>query len=158
MITFERNGKRFNHRAVGVLLHEERVLLHRAEWDDFWALPGGRVELLEPSAETLKREMHEELSVDIRVERLLWVLENFFEYQGEQFHELGLYYLISLPPDCPLLQREGPFPGDEQGVPLIFHWFPLDLLPDIILYPTFLRHALSSLPDHPLHLVHTDDK
>ena len=40
-----------------------------------WTLPGGGIELLEPSDKALKREMQEELQVDIRIERLLWVIE-----------------------------------------------------------------------------------
>ncbi len=49
MITFNDNGIRFTNRIVGMAFDRDRVLLHRAESDDFWALPGGRAELLEPS-------------------------------------------------------------------------------------------------------------
>ena len=38
-----------------------RILLHRADYEDFWSLPGGRVEMLEDSREALRREMLEEL-------------------------------------------------------------------------------------------------
>jgi ADP-ribose pyrophosphatase YjhB (NUDIX family) len=81
MISFDIGGARFNYRVVGIALDGNRVLLHRAEMDDFWSLPGGRGEILEPSEETLKREMMEELSIEIRVDRSVWVVENFFKYK-----------------------------------------------------------------------------
>jgi ADP-ribose pyrophosphatase YjhB (NUDIX family) len=64
MITMTRNNARFGMRVAGVAIHERHVLLHRAEHDDFWALPGGRVEMLEPADVSLKREMKEEMDAN----------------------------------------------------------------------------------------------
>ncbi len=52
MITFEIGGTQFNYRTVGIVMDGERALLHRAEVDDFWSLPGGRVEMLEKMPKT----------------------------------------------------------------------------------------------------------
>ena len=70
MITFARGPLRFNYRVVGIAINDGRVLLHRAETDDFWALPGGRAELMEPASVTLQREMQEELGIEVQVLRL----------------------------------------------------------------------------------------
>ena len=156
MITFDRNDTRFTLRIVGVAIHEGRVLLHRAEGDDFWALPGGRAELLEPSPETLRREMLEELNAEVEVERLLWVVENFFVYQGLRFHELGMYFLMHFAPASPVLRHEGPFYGIEGHVPLICQWFPVADLAQMRVYPSFLRQELSNLPTTTQHVLHTD--
>lgn len=47
MVTFEQGDRRFNLRAVAVILDMEqrRVVIHRASHKDFWTLPGGRVEM-----------------------------------------------------------------------------------------------------------------
>lgn len=82
MITFDHGKARFNFRVVGVALDGDRVLVHRPERDDFWTLPGGRGELLEPARDTLAREMLEEIGAEVQVGRLVWVVENFFQYQG----------------------------------------------------------------------------
>ena len=156
MITLQQGDVRFIYRVVGVGLHEGRVLAHRDEGEDFWALPGGRGELMEPSPDTLRREMQEEIDADVEVERLLWVVENFFEYQGLKHHEVGFYYLMCFPPGSPVLQRGDSFIGDEDGKPMIFDWLPLSRLGEITLYPSFLRTALQSLPAHPVHVVHHD--
>jgi ADP-ribose pyrophosphatase YjhB (NUDIX family) len=160
MITFKRERIQFDHRVAGIALNgpddATQILLHRAVTDDFWALPGGRVELLEPSTEALCREMHEELNVKVQVKQLIWVVENFFQYEGREHHELGFYYRMSLPQTCPL-RGQAEFWGDEQGLRLIFRWFPLSQLPQLPLYPTFLRTGLQDLPKTTTHVVHTDE-
>jgi ADP-ribose pyrophosphatase YjhB (NUDIX family) len=156
MITFEEGEKRFTYRVAGIALDVDRVLLLRTEKDDFWFLPGGRVELLEPSRDALIREMQEELEVDVHVERLVWVVENFFEYRGKSYHELALYFLMSFPPDSHLYERSEAFLGNEEGLKLIFKWHPLDELAEMRLYPAFLQERLHSIPQITEHIVHTD--
>ncbi|USG99651.1 NUDIX hydrolase [Thermococcus argininiproducens] len=156
MVTFEKGDMRFNYRVVGIIFNKNYVLLHRAEKDDFWALPGGRVELLEPSKDALKREMQEELNVEVRVDRLIWVVETFFKDGETLFHEMGLYYLVELPKDCSLC-RERQFLGkehleEEKEIRLIFKWFSLDELEALPLYPGFLRKALKELPETTHHI------
>ncbi len=155
MITFDEGKARFNYRVVGIALDGSRVLLHRADWERFWYLPGGRGELLEPARETLKREMREELGVEIEVGRLVWVAENFFEHEEKSYHELGFYFLMTLP-DGSGLRRKDEFVGDEEGVKLIFKWFPIDELEGVPLYPAFLREGLRSIPQSTEHVVYTD--
>jgi ADP-ribose pyrophosphatase YjhB (NUDIX family) len=155
MIDFEGNDIQFSNRIVGVAVHGGYVLLHRAERDDFWALPGGRGELLEPSEDTLVREMREEMGTEVRAVRLLWVVENFFQ-DSRSHHELGLYYLMDLGLDYPHYDPEETFYGTEEGLRLIFRWFPVDELEDVPLYPTFLRTALKALPASTQHVVHKD--
>ena len=157
MITFQHEQHRFTYRVVGIALDRERVLLHRAESEDFWSLPGGRCELGEPGAVALAREMDEELGERVRVERLVWVVENFFRYQGRLHHELGFYFLMTLPPESRLLAAPGPFDGQEPGVRLIFAWYPLADLPTLRLYPSFLRTGLAALPATTTHIVHIDE-
>lgn len=158
MITFEEGKVRFNYRVVGIALNGNRVLIHRAEKDDFWSLPGGRVKLLETSKDTLKREMREELGVEIHVERLIWIVENFFEYEDKSYHELALYFLMTFPHDSHLYGKSEPFVGGEEGIKLIFKWHQLDELEKISLYPAFLQKALKSIPEVTEHIVHTDSK
>lgn len=155
MISLEEHGKRFNYRAVAIMLHDGHVLVHRAEYENFWSLPGGRVEICESAAVTICREMQEELGVAVEVERLVWVMETFFEDRGKPCHELGLYFLVSLPPDSPLAQQHEPFFGDEDGLRLIFEWARLDQLATLPLplHPVFLREALQTLPATIGHVV-----
>ena len=156
MVTFKEGDIGFNYRAVGIAINDNQVPLHRAENDDFWSLPGGRVELLEPSVDALKREMREELGIEIHVEKLVWVAEYFFENDGKSYHELGFYFLMTFPHAPHLYEKREPFIGDEEGIKLIFEWRQLDELEEVSLYPTFLRRALNSIPETTEHVVYAD--
>ena len=65
MIPFEEGKARFVYRLAGIALHSDQVLLHVMIHVNFWSVPGGRGELLEPSPETLRREMRDELGMNV---------------------------------------------------------------------------------------------
>lgn len=155
MISFDIQRMRFNYRVAGVCVDDGHVLLHKFIEDDFWALPGGRVEIGETSEAALLREMREELSdgAGAQVGRLLWIAENFFTYNGIPGHELGLYYSLSFPPDVAIYDKTRTHEGIEQHVRLLYRWFPLATLDDTPLYPIFLRTRLCALPAAPQHIV-----
>jgi hypothetical protein len=102
--------------------------------------------------------MIEELDVEIEIVRLLWVVENFFTYAGKQYHELAFYFLMQFPSGCKYLESPGPFRGEEEGVELIFQWFPRQpaVLSGLPLLPSFLQTTLQELPESVQHIVHRD--
>ena len=154
IIRLEQDNRVFNYRVAGVIQHNGRVLLHHAEEETFWSLPGGRVELEENATTSLQREMLEELDTEVHVGRLLWVTENFFEYLQKNYYELGLYFLVSLPDDSPLHKLVEPFTKVEEGLVLTFQWFKLDELEGLTIFPSFLALALTALPETIQHIVH----
>jgi len=160
MITFKKDIYNFTYRVVGVIFDGSgRALLHRAESDNFWALPGGRCEFLEESQKTIVREMQEELELDVVVIRPLWFVENFFEYGGFKCHELGIYYLLKPSGHARVLDiEEGTHESYDTGTKLIFKWFGRDAIQDADLYPRFLRKALLCPPDTLTHVVNRDDE
>jgi 8-oxo-dGTP pyrophosphatase MutT (NUDIX family) len=158
MITFDKDGVRFVVRSAGIALRENHVLLHRSQDEDFWSLPGGRCEMNEATNDALRREMQEELGIDVEIVRLLWVVENFFEYDGRNCHEIGFYYLMSVSEDSSLHDRGDEFLGDEFGLPLIFKWHDMQVLDSLAVYPSFLKQALQALPQTVAHVVHVDEE
>lgn len=154
MIRFDQGKHRFNYRVVGVAIHDDSVLLHRADHESFWTLPGGRTEHGETARQTIAREMREEIDTDVHVDRLLWVVENFFEYDGASYHELALYFLIRLPEGAPP-RRLDAFDRRDGDVLLKFRWFPVrqDALEDLPLFPVFLARGLTDLPRSAVHVV-----
>ncbi|MEP7338498.1 MAG: NUDIX hydrolase [Acidobacteriota bacterium] len=158
MIRFDQGSYRFNYRVVGVAIHNHQVLLHQGEGESFWSLPGGRVEFGEEGAQTLKREMQEELDVQIEVTRLLWVVENFFDYDNKSYHELSFYFLMLLPDTSKYMTQAGPYNCAEPDSNLIFRWFPnqAEVLADLPVFPSFLQTELQCLPESMQHRVHRD--
>ena len=150
------DGKRLNCRAVAVIIENGRVLLHRTHSDDFWALPGGGIEFGETAAATVVRELAEELGAVFQVERLLWVVENFYTY-GLPTHEIGFYFLVRAEAGWPGLEQQT-FCTEEDGVEVIFAWCDLAEVATTRLYPSFLRAALCDLPAAPMMIAHTDEE
>jgi 8-oxo-dGTP pyrophosphatase MutT (NUDIX family) len=156
MLVIKHKGERFTVRAAGVCVRDDHVLLQTEEQLDFWVLPGGRCEMGEHTADTVQREMWEETGLEVRVDNLLWVMENFFTHEGKAFHEIAFYYQMTLPEAMPSALVQPEFMGVEGDKPLTFRWFPLAEVDDVRLFPTYFRHALCELPTSPVHVVHHD--
>lgn len=150
MIDFTNEERRFSYRAAGVAIDGGCALLHRTVGEDFWALPGGRVEFGETSIDALTREMREELGLSVQIGRLLWVAESFLVDGGLCVHGIGLYYAMELPGD---FANRAPFEVVDGQNRLVFAWHPLTDLAGLTVYPPFLRKGLVSLPNHPTHIL-----
>lgn len=149
--------RRFNYRVAAVAIHDGCVLLHRAEHESFWTLPGGRAEHGETAEQTIRREMREELETDVDVVRLLWFVENFFEYDARRYHEISLFFLARFP-EGSLPRASAAFDRTDAGVLFRFEWHPVraDVLGRLPLFPVFLPEALTELPSSVVHVVEGD--
>ncbi len=125
MVCFDDGVDRFQMRAAGIALEGGYVLIHRAIHEDFWTLPGGRVEQGETSTQTMQREMLEELLVEAEIGPLAILMESFFEDIGQQFHEIGFYHTMRLPPGFSRI-RDEICHTIVDGVTLEFRWVPAD--------------------------------
>ena len=151
-ISFRLDGHRINLRVGGIFISEDRVLLNRLEKDDYWFLPGGRVITGESSDQAIRREIREELGIDCRIVRPVFLIENFFTLSGEPFHELGVYYLLD--PAGATLPKDGDRVQTDAG--LQFHWQAVDRLGAIDFRPTVLGTRLQDLPPGFEHIVMRD--
>ena len=88
--------------AIGVIMNPDRPGLLVFEGIDSvtgrrYCRPlGGGVEFGELGCDTLRREMHEELGVEITGVRYLGTLENLFSVNGKSGHEIVLVYQAEL--------------------------------------------------------------
>ncbi len=153
-IVFERDGNKFNFRAVAILINEERVLLHCINNNPYWSLPGGRVEFSESASVAVCREIKEELKIDSAVIRPLWVMENFFNSFGFNFHEIAFYFLMTVSSN--LLLKGDSFEELDGKSKLRFKWHNISELNNVELYPEFLRKSLLDLPDSLTFITHRD--
>lgn len=156
MVQFDTGNDRFLLCARGIAIYKERVLLFNVVGWDWWALPGGRVEIKEKSEDALRREIQEEINTNVNVGRLVWIVENFFEENKRSYHEVGMYYLMELPHDAAILNSVE-YSSKDGPVTLRFRWFPLSELENINLRPIFLRKALQKIPAQTEHIVWHDN-
>jgi 8-oxo-dGTP pyrophosphatase MutT (NUDIX family) len=148
-ISLPLNGGLFNFRVAGIAVCNGKILLHKTPTDNFWSLPGGRVDMFEFTKETLLREMIEETGMRVEVTDLMWVVENFFFYDGNKYHEVGFYYkmLVEVP------ENQYDFQTIEEGGELLFHWHELDKLHEIKIYPDFVSADLILGSSQTLHIT-----
>lgn len=144
-------------RAVGVVVVDGRVLLHRGPDEQVWSLPGGRCEPREPAPAAVARELREELGVEVTVGTLRFVVDNLLVLRGQLRHELGLYFAVTPPPAWPALQADGPFPGVERDKGLVFQWFHRSSLATLPLVPSALSTYLAGDGDR-IHYLFSDDR
>lgn len=156
MLCFKTDEGLFNFRTAGILIHDSKVLIHRELKDDFYAFPGGRAEMFESTEKAVVREFKEEISASIKVNRLLWVIENFYVNKEIKRHELCFYFLIELT-DTESIPLEGSFLStelDDSGKPhLEFKWVDINSLSGINLYPESIKKSLTTLPTVIEHLI-----
>ncbi|MGL3607149.1 NUDIX hydrolase [Rhizobium sp. G187] len=158
LITIKDGKRRFNHRIAGLAFRDGHVLVHRATHEAFWTFPGGRAEIGETSQETLRREMMEELQVEAKIERLLWIVENFFDYEGKAWHELGLYYLMEIPDRFPFHPTDIVHHIQDGKNALEFKWVPAtgEALKRLDIPPYFIADEIETLPQSPKHIIWHD--
>ena len=147
-ITFRTEEGIFNYRACAVTLRDGKILAMKDERSPYCYLPGGRVALGETAEEALLREVREELGVEARIVRPLWLNQAFFteEVSGERYHELCLYFLTDFSGTA-LDDKGNTFTLAEGRHTHQFEWLDLDSLRDTHFYPNFLKEAIFSLPE-----------
>ncbi len=153
-IHFEENGSVFNCRVNGICIKEGKVLLSKLRGDAFWTTVGGKVAFGETTEEGILREFQEEMGIYIQVDRLLGVVEHFFDFKGKTFHQyLFVYGLKDEKNVLEVFAGEGIMADNPRG---ICRWFPLDEIASVPIKPDCLRRFLQPSDAGVIHLYETD--
>lgn len=149
-ISFKMDMGKFNFRVCGLILSESKILAMYDERSPYYYLPGGRVQLGETTEEAVIREIREELGIQSRIVRPLWLNQAFFTEVIDQmrYHELCLYFLMDVSNTDLLSRGESFVCTDAEGrKTLRFEWLPFERLKDEYFYPLFLKEKIFDLPD-----------
>ena len=93
-ITIDVGNYKLNVIAAVIMIHNGKILVHKNVNYNHYALFGGRVEIGENSADTIKREIKEKLGKDIEIAGYISTIENFFEMKGSKYHEIMFVHKI----------------------------------------------------------------
>ncbi len=142
------DGGTFNYRVAAVLIHEGKLLAMKDERSPYYYIPGGRVKLGERAEDAVLREVREELGIEGRIERPLWLNQGFFTEDtcAERFHEICLYFLIDHS-GTDILNRGASFRGTDLAHDQRFIWLPFEGLEAEYFYPLFLKKEIFHLPE-----------
>jgi len=148
VLSFIEDDRKFNYRVAAIAIQNGHVLVCREDDQDYVFLPGGRVEFGERSDLALEREIREELNCEGEIGALVFSVENFFELEGENFHELAKYYRLTLPKEFPFETGKPCLLSHDEGHELRFYWIEIGTgsLEKINLLPLWIRERLADLP------------
>ncbi len=116
-----------NYIGVGCgafILNEKKELLlqlrNKAPEKEYWSIPGGKVEMFETFEDAVKREIKEEVGVEIEVGELIGICDHIIK--AEEKHWVSPSYLCRIVNGEPRIM--------EPTKHLDMQWFALDQLPE----------------------------
>lgn len=148
-ITVDINDYTLNVRACAIIIHNNKILVHRNINKNHYALLGGRVSIGESSDKTVKREIQEELGKEVELIKYLTTIENFFEINSSKYHEILFIYLVDF---TNLEDRtiEYPLENAEGKKFLQYEWLDINTIENYTIVPSCIKDLLknSSFPPH----------
>ena len=114
--------------VVAAIIHDDKGRIFATqrgygEWKDWWEFPGGKTEQGETPEEALKREIREELSAEISVDKYVCTVE----YDYPKFHLTMHCYICSLLTDALHLNEHEAAKWLSEGELDNVRWLPADL-------------------------------
>ena len=155
-ITIDVDDYKLNVRAAGIMNHNGKILVHRNINSDHYALIGGRVEIGESSADTVKREIKEELGKNIEITGYISTIENFFEMKGSKYHEIMFVHKIEFTNEEDK-KIEYTMKNIEGKDYLQYEWIDLDSIDEYPLLPIAIKDVLKE-NKFPIHKINNDLK
>ncbi len=148
-ITLDVGDYKLNVRTAGIMIHNGKILTHKDIHSDHYALIGGRVKIGENSADTIKREIKEEIGKEIEITGYVSTIENFFEMKGKKYHEIMFIHKIEFTEEEDK-KIEYTMKNIEGNDYLQYEWIDIDKIDKCPLLPEAIKDILKedNLPVH----------
>lgn len=140
-ITIDVENYKLNIRAAVVIIHNNKVLTHRNINSNHYSLPGGRVEIGENSADTIKREISEEMGKKIEITGYISTIENFFEMNNQKYHEIMFIHKAEFVNEEDKILQET-IKNIEGKDFLQYDWVDLDKIDEYPIMPKVIKEIL----------------
>ena len=138
---------KFGARSVGVIKKNNKILFQKRKTDEYWALPGGAIEVLERSKDVVIRELEEEIGItSVKVLRPLWFVEYFFTFDSKKQHQYIIGYILDIDDNSDILNKEY-IEGIEEGKNIIYKWIDIKDLKNSKIKPDYLKEIILNLDD-----------
>lgn len=150
-ITIDIDNYKLNVRAACMIIHNNKILLHKNINSDHYALLGGRVEIGENTEETIKREVQEEIGKKIKIIGYIATIENFFETEEIKYHEYMFVYQAEFEEeeDKKIQETIKNIEGKEY---LQYEWIDLDKIEQYPIKPIIIKEILKE-QKYPVHKI-----
>ncbi len=141
-ISFVNKNNKFNFRVALLIRYKNKVLLENNNL--FWNMIGGRVHFGESSLIAIKREINEELGIQIDDLKLINISENFFSWMGKKQQELLFIYEAYLDNSFDCTKK------DEikcKDCNVNFKWFDINEIESLDCRPDIIKQLVKSNSD-----------
>jgi len=138
----------FRYRAAAIIIEDGCVMLIKNTVDPYYYSVGGAVHLNETAEDAVRREVLEETGIDYKIDRLVFIHENFFEgdfgmnVKKHRCHEIAFYFLMK--PKGIKVEKKSESYG-QGGAKEYVCWIPIKDLDKHVAYPTFFKGKLSDI-------------
>lgn len=145
-VLFTKNNNTFKMRVGCIIKNGDKILVTYDSPDSYRYLPGGKVEFGESVFDTVKREIKEELNIDVLDVKELFVDEVFYfsNFSNTNVHELCFYFEIKIALNQEISKDK--FSTFENNRELYFEWLTLDEINKIDFRPHSVKDVLSNFP------------
>lgn len=154
-IQFTADDRKFNCRVVGICVKENKIFLSKMKDDKYWTFVGGKVAFGEATDAAVLREYKEEVGVNLQIDKLIALIENFFDLQGYSWHQYIFFY--QLRDDNNVLEF---FDGERQIADdgnAIYKWFDLSELSDVQIKPDCSKEILQNISQSIQHYINREN-
>jgi len=130
-IVIDEENVHFLHRAAGILVNNEQILLQNTNDTDGYhgyKLIGGKVKFNESAQSAVKREFMEELGIKIKIGKLFKVIDHSVRTEKEQWQQIMLVFIVNTE-DKELIGQQG------------YKWIDRDQLNEIEVRPNIFTKA-----------------
>ena len=144
-LTFHTLEGKFNYRVGAIIIQDGKILVVKNRESTYYYSVGGRVQFNETCEEAIKREVKEELGIEMEIDRAVFFHEQFFDEKdsNEHFHEISMYYLMKVPKNIKNIMCHS---ITENGIEEELVWLPIKNLDNYIVFPRFFATELLNLP------------
>jgi len=147
-----------NCRAVAVIISKNKILFQKRKDDEFWALPGGKIEVGATTKDTVKRELKEELNIaNFEVSDVVTVSEYFFKFGNDKYHQYIFGHKVIVNCDEWIFNNDE-FEGVEKNSNLVFKWLDIDKLDNAPIKPDFIKKQLDQITIQDLQFISYEEK
>lgn len=153
-LTIDIENYRLNIRAAGIIIHNNKLLVHKDRNLNHYALMGGRIAIGESSEDTIIREFKEETGKEVEVIGYVGTVENFFEADSYKYHEIMFIYQLEFVNEEDK-KIEYTIKNIEGNDYLQYEWLDLDKLEKEPLKPEEIKQVIKN-GKFPVHKIFQD--
>ena len=133
----------FTCRVAALIEKNGKILFQKRKNDLVWALPGGKIRVLEKLDDGIRREIFEELGVGIKNLKMASVTENFFNDKDKKVHQYIFTYKCELDSDKNDDKIE--FDSIEENKNVIYRWIEKSKIDDFEIRPDNIKKHIEKV-------------